>query len=192
MSAPRTRPAGRRAATVALMTANTGAALLAIDNLLGFIGAHPLAAGLVPMAAAISVVAGSVAAVGTALARDAARLLAAMATCSFVATLSPATSTSVWLPVAIALQALVPLAFAAAGLLLLRRPRSSPAVRVLAVMLLGSALAWTVTAFIPVALMAFLVVQATTLLVAAALSLHPVLLRGRRLGRELWSSADVR
>ncbi|MBT1674666.1 hypothetical protein [Curtobacterium aurantiacum] len=174
------------------MTANTGAALLAIDNLLGFVGTHPLAAGFVPLAAAISVSAGAVAAVGAAFARDAARLLAAMAACTFVATLSPATSTGLVLPVAIALQALVPLAFAAAGLLHLRHPRSSPVVRVLAVMLLSSAVAWTVTTFVPIALVAFLIAQATTLLVAAALSLHPVFRSSRSLAHELWSSAEVR
>jgi hypothetical protein len=84
------------------------------------------------------------------------------------------------------------LAFAAGGLLALHSQREFAAVRALTVMLLGLAAAWIVTAFVPVALVAFLVVQAGTLLVAAVLSLESVLRRVRGLARELWSSAEVR
>ncbi|PYY61311.1 hypothetical protein DEJ17_04060 [Curtobacterium sp. MCSS17_011] len=181
----------RRAAAAALMVATTGASLLAVDNLLGFIGTHLIAAGPALMVAAVSVSAGVIAAAGAALARGAAHLVFAAAAVVFVGALSPATSSQLWLPLAVALQALVPLAFAAAGLLVLRGSRNSTAVRVLAMMLVGFAAAWIVTAFIPV-LVAFLIAQAGTLIVAAALSLQPVLRRGRSLARELWSSAEVR
>jgi hypothetical protein len=119
-------------------------------------------------------------------------LVIAAATVVFVGALSPATSSQLWLPIAVILQALVPLAFAAAGLLALRGSRNSTAVRVLAVMLVGFAAAWIVTAFIPVALVAFLLAQAGTLVVGAVLSLQPILRRGRSLARALWSSAEVR
>lgn len=174
------------------MVATTGALLLAVDNLLGFIGTHLIAAGPVLMVAAISVSAGVVAAAGAALARDAVHLVFAAATVVFVAALSPATSSQLCLPIAVVLQALVPLAFAAAGLLVLRGSRNSTAVRILAVMLVGFAAAWIVTAFIPVALVAFLLAQAGTLLIAATFSLQPVLRRVRSLVRELWASAEVR
>jgi hypothetical protein len=173
------------------MVATTGASLLAVDNLLGFIGTHPIAAGPVLMVAAISVSAGVVAAAGAALARDAAHLAFAAATVVFVAALSPATSSQLWLPITVVLQALIPLAFAAAGLLVLRGSRNSTAVRVLAVMLVGFAAAWIVTAFVPVALVAFLLAQAGTLVVSAVLSLQPVLRRARSLVRALWASAEV-
>ncbi|MBT1673142.1 hypothetical protein [Curtobacterium flaccumfaciens] len=182
----------RRAAAAALMVATTGASLLAVDNLLGFIGTHLIAAGPVLMVAAISVSAGVVAAAGAALARGAVHLAFAAATVVFVAALSPATSSQLWLPIAVVLQALVPLAFAAAGLLALRVSRNSTTVQALAVMLVGFAAAWIVTAFIPVALVAFLLAQAGTLVVGAALSLQPVLRRARSLVRALWSSAEVR
>jgi hypothetical protein len=174
------------------MVATTGASLLAVDNLLGFIGTHLIAAGPVLMVAAISVSAGVVAAAGAALAHEAAHLVFAAATVVFVGALSPATSSQLWLPIAVILQALVPLAFAAAGLLALRGSRNSTAVRVLAVMLVGFAAAWIVTAFIPVALVAFLLAQAGTLVVGAALSLQPLLRRARSLVRALWASAEVR
>lgn len=192
MRASGTWPSVRRGATAALMVATTGASLLAVDNLLGFIGTHLLAAGPVLLVAAISVPAGVVAAAGAALARDAVHLVFAAATAVFVSALSPATSSQLWLPIAVVLQALVPLGFAAAGLLVLRGSGNFTAVRVLAVMLVGFAAAWIVTAFIPVALVAFLLAQAGTLVVGAALSLQPVLRRGRSLARELWSSAEVR
>lgn len=192
MRASGTWPSARRAATAAVMVATTGASLLAVDNLLGFIGTHLIAAGPVLMVAAISVSAGVVATAGAALARDAAHLVFAAATVVFVAALSPATSSHLWLPIAVVLQALVPLAFAAGGLLVLRGPQNFAAVRVLAGMLVGFAAAWLVTAFIPVALVAFLLAQAGTLVVGVVLSLQPVLRRGRSLARELWSSADVR
>jgi len=188
-----TWPSVRRAAAAALMVTTTGASLLAVDNLLGFIGTHLIAAGPVLMVAAISVSAGVVAAVaGAALARGAVHLVFAAATVVFVAALSPATSSQLWLPIAVVLQALVPLTFAAGGLLVLRGPQNFAAVRVLAVMLVGFAAAWFVTAFIPVALVAFLLAQAGTLVVGAALSLQPVLRRARSLVRELWASAEVR
>lgn len=187
-----TRPSARKAATAALMVTTTGASLLAVDNLLGFIGTHTLTAGSVPMVAALTVSAGIVATAGAALVRDAACLVIAVAVVCFVATLSPATSSHLWLSIAVVLQALVPLAFAAAGLLALRGSRNSTAVRVLAVMLAGFAVAWFVTAFIPVALVAFLLAQAGTLVVGAVLSLQPILRRGRSLARALWSSAEVR
>lgn len=192
MSAPRFGPSVRRATTVALMMATIGAALLAIDNLLGFVSAHLIAAGFVTMVAVISVSAGVVAAAVAALARDGARVLLAVAVVGFVAALSPATGSQLWLPVSVAVQALVPLAFAAGGLLLVRGQREFAAVRVLTVMLLGFAVAWTVAAFVPVTLEAFLVVQAGTLLVAAVLSMAFVLRRVRGLARKLWSSAEVR
>ncbi|MCS6549065.1 hypothetical protein NYS50_14375 [Curtobacterium flaccumfaciens pv. flaccumfaciens] len=182
----------RRAAAAALMVATTGASLLAVDNLLGFVGTHLIAAGPVLMVAAISVSAGVMAAAGAVLARGAVHLVFAAATVVFVAALSPATSSQLWLPIAVILQALVPLAFAAAGLLALRGSRNSTAVRVLAVMLVGFAAAWIVTAFIPVALVAFLLAQAGTLVVGAVLSLQPILRRARSLARALWSSAEVR
>jgi len=146
----------------------------------------------VPMVAALTVSAGIVATAGAALARDAVHLVFAAATVVFVTALSPATSSHLWLSIAVVLQALVPLAFAAAGLLALRGSRNSTAVRVLAVMLVGFAAAWIVTAFIPVALVAFLLAQAGTLVVGAVLSLQPILRRGRSLARALWSSAEVR
>lgn len=192
MRASGTWPSARRAATAASMVATTGASLLAVDNLLGFIGTHLITAGPVLMVAAISVSAGVVATAGAALARDAAHLVFAVATVVFVAALSPATSSDLWLPIAVALHALVPLAFAAGGLLVLRGPQNFAAVRVLAGMLVGFAAAWLVTAFIPVALVAFLLAQAGTLVVGVVLSLQPVLRRGRSLARELWSSAEVR
>ena len=192
MRASSTRPSARRAATAALMVATTGASLLAVDNLLGFVGTHLIAAGPVLMVAAISVSAGVMAAAGAVLARGAVHLVFAAATVVFVAALSPATSSQLWLSIAVVLQALVPLTFAAGGLLVLRGPQNFAAVRVLAVMLVGFAAAWIVTAFIPVALVAFLLAQAGTLVVGAVLSLQPVLRRGRSLARALWSSAEVR
>jgi hypothetical protein len=187
-----TWPSVRRAAAAALMVATTGASLLAVDNLLGFIGTHPSAAGPVLMVAAISVSAGVVGAGGAARAHETPHLVFAAATVVFVGALSPATSSQLWLLIAVILQALVPLAFAAAGLLALRGSRNSTAVRVLAVMLVGFAAAWIVTAFIPVALVAFLLAQAGTLVVGAALSLQPLLRRARSLVRALWASAEVR
>jgi hypothetical protein len=192
VSASGTRPSARRAAAAALMVATTGASLLAVDNLLGFIGTHTITAGSVPMVAALTVSAGIVATAGAALARDAACLVIAVAVVCFVATLSPATSSHLWLSIAVVLQALVPLTFAAGGLLVLRGPQDFAAVRVLAVMFVGFAAAWIVTAFIPVALVAFLLAQAGTLVVGAVLSLQPILRRGRSLARALWSSAEVR
>lgn len=192
MSPSRSWSAARGAATAALTIATTGAALLAIDNLLGFIGPHLITAGSVAMVAAIAVSAGVVATAGAALARDAARAVVAVAVLGFVAALSPATSSHLWFPIAIVLQTLVPLAFTVAGLLLRRCSRNSAVVRVLEVMLLGFAAAWTVASFIPVALVAFLSAQAGTLVVAGTLSLQPVLRRGRSLARELWTSADIR
>jgi hypothetical protein len=191
MSAPRSGPSVRRAFTVALMIATIGAALLTIDNLLGFVSAHLIAVGFVTMVAVISVSAGVVAAAGAALARDGARVLLAVAVVGFVAALSPATGSQLWLTVSVAMQALVPLAFAAGGLLVLRSQRKFAGVRVLTVMLLGFAAAWIIAAFVPVALVVFLIAQAGTLVVTAALSLQPLLRRGRSLARELWSSAAV-
>ncbi|PZE34779.1 MULTISPECIES: hypothetical protein [unclassified Curtobacterium] len=175
-----------------LILGTAGAALLSIDNLLGFVGTHAIDTAFVPMIAAVSVLAGSVAAVGGVLARDITRVFVAVAVVGFVATRSPATGIHLWFPIAVALQALVPLAFAAAGALVLHRHRELVIVRVVAALLVGFALAWTATAFIPVALAAFLIVQAGTLLVVVILSLRPVFRLSWSLARELWSSADVR
>lgn len=178
----------------ALILSTAGAAFLSIDNLLGFVDIHAIGTASVPMVAWFILFAGSVAALGGMLTRDLTRALVAIAIAivGFVATRSPATSLHLSLPIAIALQALVPLAFAAAGASVLRRPRDLVIVRVLAALLMGLALAWTATAFIPVALGAFLIAQAGTLLVALSLSLRPVLRLSRDVARDLWSSADVR
>jgi len=182
----------RRVLAASLILGTVGAALLSVDNLLGFTGAHLLSPPLAPVVAIVTAVAASVAAVGGALARDLARLLVAVAVVGFVATGSPASSIQLWFPVAVVLQALVPLKFAAAGLVFRRRPHRSVTERALAALLVGFALAWTITAFVPVALVPFLVLQAGTLLVAVTLSLQPVRDWCRNLARELWSSADVR
>lgn len=181
-----------RGTAVVLAVAACCAALLAIDNLLGFAGDHVLGASAVPLVVATSVVAGSIAAAGGALTRDAPRALVSLGIVGFVSTLSPATSGQLWFPVAVALQALVPLVFAGAGLLLAQRSASTGAVRAMALLVVVSALSWIVTAFVPVLLVVFRGAQACTLLVAAALGLHPVLRRSSRHARELWSSADVR
>lgn len=191
MRASRTRPSTRRVAIAALMIATIGAAVLAIDNLLGLIDTHLIAVGFVAMIAVVSVSTGVLAAVGAALVPDGARVLVAVAVVGFLAALSPATASQLRLPLAVGMQSLVPMAFAAGGLLVLRSQREFAAARVLAVLLLGFAAAWAVAAFVPVALVAFLIVQAGTLIVAAVLSLQPVLRQGRRLARELWSSAEV-
>jgi len=176
----------------ALILSTAGAAFLSIDNLLGFVDTHAIGTASVPMVAWFILFAGSVAALGGMLTRDLTRALVAIAIVGFVATRSPATSLHLSLPIAIALQALVPLTFAAAGASVLRRPRDLVIVQVLAALLMGLALAWTATAFIPVALGAFLIAQAGTLLVALSLSLRPVLRLSRDVARDLWSSADVR
>ena len=176
----------------ALILSTAGAAFLSIDNLLGFVDIHAIGTASVPMVAWFILFAGSVAALGGMLTRDLTRALVAIAIVGFVATRSPATSLHLSLPIAIALQALVPLTFAAAGASVLRRPRDLVIVQVLAALLMGLALAWTATAFIPVALGAFLIAQAGTLLVALSLSLRPVLRLSRDVARDLWSSADVR
>ncbi|MGN6407536.1 MAG: hypothetical protein ACTHMH_04260 [Curtobacterium sp.] len=157
-----------------------------------FAGQHVLGATAVPLVVATSVAAGSIAAAGGAFTRDAPRALVALGIVGFVATLSPGTSSQLWFPIAVALQGLVPLVFAAAGILVAQRSASTGAVRAMALLLLVSALSWIVTAFVPVLLVVFLSAQACTLLVAAALGLHPVLRRSWRHARELWSSADVR
>lgn len=186
----RTAPSIARGTAVVLAVAACCAALLAIDNLLGFAGDHVLGASAVPLVVATSVVAGSIAAAGGALTRDAPRALVSLGIVGFVSTLSPATSGQLWFSVAVALQALVPLVFAGAGLLLAQRSASTGGA--MALLLVVSALSWIVTAFVPVLLVVFRGAQACTLLVAAALGLHPVLRRSSRHARELWSSADVR
>ncbi|NII42558.1 hypothetical protein E9228_003227 [Curtobacterium flaccumfaciens] len=173
-----------------MILGTAGASFLSIDNLLGFIGTHAIHAAAVPMVAVITALAGSAAALGGVLGRDLTRALVAVV--GFVATRSPATSLHLPYPVAIVLQALVPLAFAAAGASVLLRRRGLVIVRVLAALLMGLALAWTATAFVPVALAAFLIVQAVTLLVVVILSLRPVLRLIFDVARDLWSSADVR
>ncbi|MCP1503036.1 hypothetical protein J2Y89_001780 [Curtobacterium herbarum] len=175
----------------ALIFSTAGAAFLSIDNLLEFVDTHAIGTASVPMVAWFILFAGSVAALGGMRTRDFTRALVAIAIVGFVATRSPATSLHLSLPIAIALQALVPLTFAAAGASVLRRPRDLVIVQVLAALLMGLALAWTATAFIPVALGAFLIAQAGTLLVALSLSLRPVLRLSRDVARDLWSSADV-
>ncbi|WP_336698597.1 hypothetical protein [Curtobacterium sp. USHLN213] len=186
MSGSRTRP------SVALAVGACCAALLAIDNLLGFTGHHVIGTIAVPVLAAMSVAAGSMAAAGGAFTRDAERILVAAGVVGVVATLSPATSSQLWFPIALVLQALVPLAFVAAGALSARQPVEPRAVRVLGMLLLVPATAWIVTAFASVALVVFLIAQACTLLVAAATELHPVLRRAWGVARGLWSSADAR
>lgn len=181
-----------RGLTASLILGTAGAALLSMDNLLGFVGTHLLPTALAPIVAVVTVVAASAATARSALARDLARLLVAVAVVGFVATGSPASSIQLWFPVAVVLQALVPLTFAAAGLASRCRPHRSVTERALAALLVGFALAWTITAFVPVALVPFLFLQAGTLLVAVTLSLQSVLDWCRSLARELWSSADVR
>ncbi|MFS2028683.1 MULTISPECIES: hypothetical protein [unclassified Curtobacterium] len=192
MSGSLTRPSIARGTAVVLAVGACCAALLAIDNLLGFTGHHVFGAIVVPVLAATSVAAGSMAAAGGAFTRDAVRTLVAAGVVGFVATQSPATSSQLWFPIALVLQALVPLAFVAAGLRSVRQPVEPRAVRVLGVLLLVPATAWIVTAFASVALVVFLIAQACTLLVAAAEELHPVLRRAWGLARGLWSSAAVR
>ncbi|WP_146240190.1 hypothetical protein [Curtobacterium sp. MCSS17_008] len=139
-----------------------------------------------------TVFAALVAAVGGLFARDLAPVLVAVAVVGFVTTRSPASSIQLWFPVAVTLQVLVPLTFAAAGLVHRRRPHSSTAGRALATLFVGFALATTITALFPVALVGFLILQAGTLLVAVTLSMQPVLRLCWSLARQLWSSADVR
>jgi hypothetical protein len=192
MTTSRTCRSASRGTASALILGTAGASFLSIDNLLGFVGTHVIDAAAVPMVAVITALAGSAAALGGVLGRDLTRALAAVAVVGFVATCSPATSLHLPYPVAIVLQALVPLAFAAAGASVLRRRRDLVIVRVLAALLMGLAVAWTATAFVPVALAAFLIVQAVTLLVVVILSLRPVLRLILDVARDLWSSADVR
>lgn len=192
MSRPHTTTRASIGASVAFPITALCVTLLAIDNLLGFAGYHVLSANLVLVVVVISVAAGVSAAVCAALARDAPRLIMAIAVSSFVATLSPATGGHSWGPFAIALQAFVPLAFAATAVIVLRSPRGTAAERLIAVLLLILALTWAFVAFIPVALVTFLVAQAGALLLTSTLSLLPVLRRGMAVMRELWSSADIR
>lgn len=191
MMAVSTRGSSRTAAVGAATIASLSGTVLAADNALGFVGAHLLGTGIALSVVVSAVLAAAVSIVFSVLTRDLARGLGAAAVLAFVLTLSPAVATALWLPLSIALQALVPLSFVVSALITWRISVSRP-VRTWSVVLAVLAVAWGVGAFVPTRLEAFLALQVATLLAATVIAGSPWLRQIAVSLRHLWDSAEVR
>lgn len=180
-----------RAGTGALLVELGVGALLAVDNLLGFVGWHLLPPGAPLPLGSVGVLTGLGALAICALTRRVGDALMAASAIGFLSTLSPALGggSSPLLPVV--LQAAVPIGLALAAAVHLR-VGGTTAERILGAAIVVLALAWAVAAFLPVWLVALLVVQALTLVIAASRTALPAARRLWNVLLELWSSAAIR
>lgn len=182
----------RRAGIVSVATiASFCSTVLAVDNLLGFVGSGLLGLGVAPVVAMVAVLAAVASVVLSAWTRDLARGVGAASVLGFLLASSPALEISLWSPLSTVVQALVPLGFAAfAGVSWRRTTRTAP--RAASAVTAFCAAAWAIGAFVPLWLEVFLAVQAATLLAASVILGYPWIQRLAACLRHLWDSAEVR
>lgn len=179
--------------TAALSTATIavlGSTVLAVDNALGFVDFHLLGFGVAPFIAAAVVLSGAVCAGLAVRTHDLARGIAAAAVVGFALTQSPALAPTLWFPVSIVLQALVPLGFAISATITWRS--STGGLRTLPAIAAVLAVGWAIGAFVPLRLEVFLALQAMTLLAVTVLVTSPWVRRIADHVRTLWDSAAIR
>lgn len=123
--------------------------------------------------------------------RDVPRGITAIALVAYVLFSSPALQIGIWPPLTVALQALVPTGLAIAALVICRR-RPTGLELALAVIATGLATSWAVTAFIPLWLEGFLLLQISTLAVTSLLTGLPFLYQTAQFIQRLWTSAEIR
>ncbi|GAA3341248.1 hypothetical protein GCM10017714_24430 [Curtobacterium pusillum] len=184
-------PAIARTAAVSTATiAALGSTILAVDNTLGFAGFHLLGSGVAPFIVAVVMLAAVVCAGLAVRTDDLARGIAAAAVVGFALAQSPALALTLWFPLSTALQALVPLGFAACAIITWRS--SEGQLRILPAIAAILAVAWAIGAFVPLWLEVFLSLQATTMLTVTVLVASPFLSGIARYVRTLWDSAAIR
>lgn len=189
---PGPSPSAMRTAVLSTATsASLGATVLAVDNALGFAGHHLLGIGAAPVIAGLVVLCAAGCVVFMLLARDLARGLVAGAIVGFVVTQSPAVTNSLWFPLSIALQAVVPLGFAGCALLTLRRSGRA-STRALSIIVAGLACTWAVISFVPLWLELFLSLQIATLVGVTVLVAAPWIRWAVDLVRHLGDTAAIR
>ncbi|MGU3409397.1 hypothetical protein ACLBWP_04760 [Microbacterium sp. M1A1_1b] len=188
----RSGPSLKRTAAVNTSTfAALGAAILAVDNMLGFAGHHLLGIGAAPVIVVLVVLV-AVSCIAFALrARDLARGIAAASVVGFVVTQSPAVTTSSWFPLSIAFQAVVPLGFAGCAVLT-SRSSARTSTRAASIIAAGLALTWAVVAFVPLWLALFLALQIATLVAVTVIVAAPWIRRAVDLVRHLGDTATIR
>lgn len=190
MMTPTTRNSDATAVVSAATIASLGATVLAGDNMLGFTGSHFLGFGAAPFLAVFTVLVAASCVVLAWRAHDVARGIAAASVIAFTLTQSPALPTTLWFPLSMTLQVLVPLGFAACAILTWRGSAHTLP-RAVSVMTAALAVAWAGGGFVPVPLEVFLALQAATLLAVTALIAMPWLRHAARLLRHLRDSATI-
>ena len=124
-------------------------------------------------------------------ARDLARGVAAVSVVGFVLTQSPALTTTLWFPLAITFQAVVPLGFAGCAIITLRSAARA-ATRAASIIAAGLAFAWALAAFVPLWLELFLSLQCATLIAVTVLVAAPWIRRTADFVRHLGDTATIR
>jgi hypothetical protein len=176
------------AATAAAALSST---VLAADNTLGFAGIHFMGAGVAPVVAVVAVTLAVVGAIVAVPCRDAPRGIVALCVAGYLLVQSPALQLSTVSPIATAHQAIVPIGIAVAAATVVRR-RHATIERVLAAITVVVAVAWAVTAFVPIWLLGFLLIQLGTLAAATGVAGAPLCARFAGFIRGLWASAAIR
>ena len=180
-----------RVTVAATAAAALCSAVLAADNTLGFIGSHILGPGAAPVVAVLGVTLAVAGVIFAACSCDAPLGIIALSVAAFLLFRSPALGVSTWPLLATALQALVPIGFAIAAVIIIRRRLATLDV-VLAAITAGLALLWALTSFVPLWLPGFLLLQVGTLAAATVLAGAPLIAGFTDVIRGLWSSAEVR
>lgn len=181
----------RRVASSAPALAAAGAALLSLDDVLGFIGARALPHGWSSSAAAATLAAALLGALASLWCRDTIRSLVSCAVIVQIGLLPPTGVTGGWYPLIPLVQTLVPLALVAASARPLHPSRSRRRV-MLAALSAAPAAVWLTGIFAPgLPLELFLGSQTSALIVAAVLVSHELLHRTAGVVRHLWQSAAI-
>jgi len=186
-----TRGSSRRAVVSSATIASLGATVLAADNALGFIGAHLFGTGVALFIVVLAALAATASMVLSVRAGDLARGVGAASVLAFVLTLSPALTSALWLPVSMALQALVPLGFVTCAITTWQIS-TARALRIWSAVLAVLAVAWGIGAYVPLRLEVFLALQAATLLMTTVIIGRPWIRQLAASLRRLWDSAEVR
>lgn len=182
----------RRVASSAPALAAAGAALLSLDDVLGFIGARALPHGWSPSVAAATLASALLGALASLWCRDTIRSLVSCAVIVQIGLLPPTGVTGGWYPLIPLVQTLVPLALVAASARPLRPSRSRRR-GMLAALSAAPAAVWLAGIFAPgVPLELFLGSQTSALIVAAVLVSHEPLHRTAGVVGHLWKTAAVR
>jgi hypothetical protein len=191
MTTASTHGSSRTAVVSSATIASLSGTVLAADNALGFAGVHLFSAGVALFVVALAVLAATASVVLSVRARDLARGVGAASVLAFVLTLSPAIATALWLPLSLALQALVPLGFVTCAITTWQTSIAKP-LRTWSAVVAVLAVAWGIGAYVPLCLEVFLALQVATLLAASVILGYPWIRRLAACLRHLWDSAEVR